>query len=60
MKRQKTFITLILIFSLALPCFAVEITDEWKADKLDARRAVPNNFMPPERLEPENIYYQAR
>ena len=57
MRTFKFLIILFLIFSSAMPCAANEnkITDEWKADKLDARRAVPNNFMPPERLEPENI-----
>ena len=55
MKIFKALIIFILIFSFVLPCHAGEIEDEWKADKLDARKAVPNNFMPPERLEPENI-----
>ena len=48
MKKLKFFVFLILL--LASASFA----DEWKADKFDARRAIPNDITPPDRLEPEN------
>lgn len=55
MKVFKFLIIQALILSFSLPCVAGEDKDSWKADKLDERKAIPNNFMPPERLEPENF-----
>ncbi|MBR2208714.1 MAG: polysaccharide deacetylase family protein [Synergistaceae bacterium] len=52
MKAFKIFAILILIFLFASPSYAEK--NEWKADKLDARRAIPNNITPPDKLEPEN------
>ena len=53
MKIFKIFAVSILIFSFASTSYAEK--NEWKADKLDARRAIPNNITPPDKLEPENI-----
>ncbi len=50
MKKIKFFAAVIFIFTLTTISYA----DEWQADKLDGRRAIPNNITPPERLEPEN------
>ena len=48
MRAKKFFAALIFIFMLTEILYA----DEWQADKLDARRAIPNNATPPDRLEP--------
>ncbi len=48
MRAKKFFAALIFIFMLTEILYA----DEWQADKLDARRAIPNNPTPPDRLEP--------
>ncbi|MBR1486286.1 MAG: polysaccharide deacetylase family protein [Synergistaceae bacterium] len=55
MKVLKIFIISILIFIFSFPAFSAEKKDVWQADELDARRAIPNNITPPDKLEPENI-----
>ena len=48
MKAFRIFVFSFLILSLLFASLA----DEWDADKLDLRRAIPNDITPPERLEP--------
>ena len=50
----KIFIISILIFSISSISYA-EKKDEWQPDKLDARKAIHNNNLPPDKLEPDNI-----
>ena len=54
MKTIKIFIALFLILTLPAALYAddKDNKDEWKADKLDERRAIKNNSMPPEHSEP--------
>ena len=55
MKAVKIFAVLILIFSFTSISYAKKKQDPWQPGKLDAKRAVPNNITPPDKLEPENI-----
>ena len=48
MRAKKFFAAAIFIFTLTGILYA----DEWQADKLDLRKAVPNDITPPDRLEP--------
>lgn len=55
MKAVKILAVSIFIFAFTSVSFAEKKQDAWKPDKLDARRAIPNNITPPDKLEPENI-----
>lgn len=48
---MKRFLMIFLILMWASALYA----GEWDADQLDARRAIPNDITPPERLEPLNM-----
>jgi len=53
MKTLKFLAISLFLLSFATASYAEK--DSWKPDKLDARKAIPNNITPPDKLEPENI-----
>lgn len=48
MTRAKFFISLCILILIS----SIASADEWVQNKLDSRRAIPNNSKPPERLKP--------